>query len=419
MSPDDTKVLIGGRRLRKIPTQTQVFVENEDPYHGSVRHRRTAATFTTSTPAHTSTAPAYSNYEYLTPASHKNEAEYVRDSGFYGSPNSRTNAFSLHDDSSKSSLWESLSSPVLNRIGNKFRGGRPTFLEEERSRVWSVQPQKVLGCLVFVTVLSSLGFAILITINHFGRETNIVPNGKYQAIKYAAEKINSVGKEEIEKTKEDDVIRQQPFTYDEMFDNVNESLKAGYDPFFDVLNVIGEMSDLALSEKIEELENKIKSKKIKIQKINPRDEEGNDLNPEDLGEELLTQKPYYPSSVTRSLEGIEGNDIDKLEATENTRNLNEFVSEQVNEENDENLAEEQEEGLKTILERVKPIKDAKLKSKHVNPLLKGVKVTKVSKANISKDVKVSNIDDVIDYPDDPTFRGTTENAAEMEDVGHN
>jgi len=403
MSPDDTKVLIGGRRLRKIPTQTQVFVENEDPYHGSVRHRRTTATFTTSTPAHGGTGPVYNNPVYFTPASHKREVGCVHDSGFYGSSYSRPNAFSLHDNSIKPSLWESFTSPVLSRIGSKFRCGRRTFLEDERSRVWSVQPQKVLGFLVFVTVLSSLGFAILITVNHFGRKSNVVPNGKYQSMKYAAEKLNSVEKKENSK---ENFIIQQPSTYDNSFDNV--TLKTGYDPFFDVLNVIGDMSDLALSEKIEELENKIKSKKFKILKIDPEDEEVNiDVNPEDLGEELLIQNLNYPSSVTDPFE--------ELEAVSNSRELKEIVGEKV--ENGKNVIAEQEKGF-NIVENVQPIKDAKpkkSKTKHLNPLLTSVKVTKVSKAKISRESKKSNID-VIDYPDDPTFRGNTEVSAHLETV---
>ena len=96
MSTDETKVLIGGRRFRKI-SQTKVFVEKEDTRQGSLRQRNNGKLTTSTSLNHDYTAsnssnppPNYGNQNYLTPPPAKSpftlQYRSTYDSGYYPSP---------------------------------------------------------------------------------------------------------------------------------------------------------------------------------------------------------------------------------------------------------------------------------------------------------------------------------------------
>jgi len=196
---DETRVLIGGRKFRKIPPQSQLIVEKED-LHGYVRQRRVITSTPINTPNHP--PPPFNSPNYWTPPQllkppHQN---YHHDSGFYGSFNTPDSSQQSYPSLSttptphRSNLWHNITSPVRS-IKNRVTGGdRPTILDDERSGRWKVQPQQILGCLLFLTIFSSLGFTMLISIKHFGAgqagSDSEPVSGKYQSLKFANEKIN-------------------------------------------------------------------------------------------------------------------------------------------------------------------------------------------------------------------------------------
>jgi len=83
------------------------------------------------------------------------------------------------------SLWETLSSPVLD-LGKRIQG-RQSFLDEGR-RHKKVQHHHMLAGIVLIVVMSSLGFALLLTYNHFNNLKSGNLNGKMKSIKYGSEK---------------------------------------------------------------------------------------------------------------------------------------------------------------------------------------------------------------------------------------
>ena len=91
MTADDTRVLIGGRKLRKIPPQSRLFVEHEEnALQGSVRQRRPILA---STPSHSQEytrhqppPPPYSSSSYWTPPNKglSHHHQQLFDSGYHG-----------------------------------------------------------------------------------------------------------------------------------------------------------------------------------------------------------------------------------------------------------------------------------------------------------------------------------------------
>eukprot|EP00092_Neocalanus_flemingeri_P011350 GFUD01012231.1.p1 GENE.GFUD01012231.1~~GFUD01012231.1.p1 ORF type:complete len:522 (+),score=148.19 GFUD01012231.1:46-1611(+) len=274
MSTDETKVLIGGRRFRKV-SQTKVFVENEDKPQGLLRQRHAATKFATSTPENKVLyPPSYRNPNYLTltPPPKVLDTQFTHnDSGYYGTFNSPENRSfgnfpaSPPDVASKSSLWETVSSPVSS-IKNKFGGsrGRANFFDDEISQRWSMQPQKVLSCLVFVTIFSCMGFALMISLKHFGGvgEGSIFSNGKYQSLQYATKKINSVDHDESAPNPNEFEESSEPKKEDPLVGIANEK-KIGDDETVDLNVLVNSVDEPVLV----------------------------DENVADLSEELLTQRP--------------------------------------------------------------------------------------------------------------------------------
>jgi len=81
------------------------------------------------------------------------------------------------------SLWETVSSPVLD-LSKKIQG-RQSFLDAGRQK--HVQHHHMLAGIVLIVVVSSLGFALLISYNHFSDIQNATLNGKMKSIKFGSE----------------------------------------------------------------------------------------------------------------------------------------------------------------------------------------------------------------------------------------
>merc|ERR1719470_85085 len=177
------------------------------------------------------------------------------------------------------------------------------------------------------------------------------------------------------------------------------------DPIFDVMNEIGQLSDLELSEKIktEELSEKIKASGIKIENIDEMFAESNEIPSVDaISEELLTTRPLlveHPAPTQaptdRKVLKVE---YSESETTDNVigRELN--VEDNVKESKPKESINPEDIPIKSSLKSRK-------KSKVVNSLKKSVEVQKMSEKLVEK-VR-ADLPDVesVDYPDLPTFRG--------------
>ena len=332
------------------------------------------------------------------------------DSGFYGSfdspDSSRNSNASLNYTIStpyKSNLWHSITSP-MSSIKNRFTGrGRQNFLDDERSGRWKVQPQQILGCLLFVTIFSSLGFAVLISVKHFGAgqegSTSSEPvNGKYQSLKFANEKMNV--EEPAGKNIENANVDPQEVS----------PINMASDPIFDVINEIGQMSDRDLSEKMEKLGPKIKASGIKIQKVEDTSDKSKDvLSVDAISEELLTTRPLIvehpaPTQAPRvrhipRYEDSNNNDKTTENVIDKDSSIEKYVSKDLVNSSSDVLEVQKSTPPKNNLKSRK-------KSRSVNPLTKTLKVDKMSKAKMIEKVTASLRDiESVDYPDLPTFRG--------------
>jgi len=443
MNADDTRVLIGGRKLRKIPPQSKLFVEHEENAHqGSVRQRRPV--LASSTPihyyqSHTShqqpPPPPYNSSSYWTPPNKTQVHGHhqLHDSGYQGySPQYSKTPSHLIPGSFKAqskSYWDILCSPVSSiksRLSarSQGRGGRSSFFEDESW--WAVSPQHVLGFLLFITIFSSLGFAIIISIKNFENGEVQFPtslNGKYGSIKFGNER-STIGDKNGEKIQEE--------------------------PPFAVWDEIGQMSDKMIAEKLatEELDLKIKASKINIEKVekeNPDEERSYDDR--SLSRELLT---HHPLAAELSQEPTEAPDIKlgrlsetvtteilsndlvdnivgkvpeiekvaetliddmeskttKLETTDiaeepsDLENHNEVSIGHLGSENMEIISDVEMEPSSEIILTLKK------KTYRVNPLLKNVISMKMSRVRKTADkITPGDDDESADYPDLPTFRG--------------
>jgi len=450
MNADDTKVLIGGRKLRKIPPQSKLFVEHEENTHqGSVRQRRPVLA---STPNHYQghtchqPPPPYNSSSYWTPPN-KTQVhghQHLYDSGYQGySPQySKTQPYQslpVCDKAQSKSYLDILCSPVSNiksRLSarSKGRGGRSSFFDDESSAWWKVSPQHVLGFLLFITIFSSLGFAIVISIKNI--ENGEAPfssslNGKYGSIKFGNERSS-------------------------IKDNKREKIEE--EPLFAVWDEIGQMSDKMIAEKLatEELESKIKASKINIKKVEKENQNVESNYDGSLTRELLTHHPLVEElsqkpteapdiklgriSETVTTEFLIDNNIaekvpkiekvtvtpigemenikTKLEATDTAEepidweNLNEVSISHLGSENMDNMCDvKMEPSPEVILSFNK-------KTKRVNPLLQNVITMKMSRPRKTLDKITSGDDDEsasADYPDDPTFRGVKGGEDEQRD----
>jgi len=432
MSADDTKVLIGGRKLRKIPPQSKLFVEHEEnTQQGSVRQRRPVLA---STPNHYQShtihqpPPPYNFSSYWTPPNktqvHGHGHQQLYDSGYQGySPEySKRQPYQSLPGSDKAlskSYLDILCSPVSSiksRVSarSQGRGGRSSFFEDE-SRSWlSVSPQQVLGFLLFITIFSSLGLAIVISIKNF--ENGEAPfssslNGKYGSIQFGNER-SAIGDKKDEKIQEE--------------------------PLFAVWDEIGQMSDKMIAEKLasEELDSKIKASKINIKTVVKENQNvESNFDEGSLSRELLThhplavEMPQEPTEApdiklgrvsetvsTEILSDILVNDIaekvpeiekvttnlettDTAEVLIDLENYNEVSIGPLGSENIENISDKK---MKPSTEIILTLK----KTNRVNPLLKNVITKKMSRARKTADkITPGDDDESADYPDLPTFRG--------------
>jgi len=430
MNSDDTKVLIGGRKLRKIPPQSKLFVEHEEnTQQGSVRQRRPVFA---STPNHYQShtvhqpPPPYNSSSYWTPPNktqgHGHQQLY--DSGYQGySPQySKTQSYQSFPGSDKAlskSYLDILFSPVSgikSRLSarSQGRGGRSSFFEDD-SRSWlSVSPQQVLGFLLFITVFSSLGLAIVISIKNF--ENGEAPfssslNGKYSSIKFGNER-SAIGDKKGEKIQEE--------------------------PVFAVWDEIGQMSDKMIAEKLasEELDSKIKASKINVKKVVMENQNmESNFDEGSLSRELST---HHPLAVEMSHELTEAPDskLGRLSETITTEILSDILVNNIAEKLPEiekvatnlettvtaeepidlenynevaigPLGSESIENMSDVI--MEPSSETILtlkKTNRVNPLLKNVITMKMSRARKTADkITPGDDDECADYPDLPTFRG--------------
>jgi len=288
-----------------------------------------------------------------------------------------------------------------------------------------MSPQNILACLLSVTIISSLGFALIISVKNFDSDEGKVPslNGKYSSIKFASEKstLDDIGNT-------DDLVENDYFESRNLQEDKVEELSK--DPIFEIMDEIGEMSDTLLAEKLEtdELNLKIKASKINIERVEKENinviEEG-----EQISEELLTHSPLVlenkaptqaPESKTeheptetelKSTNVLIEASVQEL-AEEELLNINELIDTPEGKKHEASNSQKSED--------FEPKVKSKRKSKHANPLMKDVNTKKMSKAiKIVKKITVDAEDVGVDYPDLPTFRGvktTGDQEDEIDDI---
>jgi len=437
MNLDESRILIGGRKLRKIPPQSKLFVEHEAETSNqvSLRQRRQVITNTPnqlpgyySPPSHPPPPPpAYSSPTYWTPPRKSQvPSQQLYDSGYYGYSESKFNSSYSSEKPiiASRSYWDKLNTPVDSWTGGRARG-RSSFFDDE-PRGWSVgiSPQNILACLLSVTIISSLGFALIISVKNFDGDEGKVPslNGKYSSIKFASEKSTLDDSGNTDDLAENDHFESRNFQEDK----VEELSK---DPIFEIMDEIGEMSDTLLAEKLEtdELNLKIEASKINIERVEKENinvvEEG-----EKISEELLTHSPLVleNKAPTQAPESKTEHEPTKSELKSTNvlieASVQELAEELINSneliDTPEGKKHEASNGQKS--EDFEPKVKSKRKSKHANPLMKDVNTKKMSKAKkMVKKITVDAEDVGVDYPDLPTFRGvkTTEDQEdEIDDI---
>jgi len=170
--PDETRVLIGGRKLR----YTKLYVENEDINKPALKHRRRVVY---STPVSKGPQDAYNgqiSYSRLMYADTPSPVSYRMrgsDSGYCGFNDSERKCNSSRHTSEK--FWNSFSSPVFNMSRNLL-GNRQSFLDDHYRHSYqkSVRTEQVLTCLLFVAVLSCAGIAVVLRLIHATQENHSV-----------------------------------------------------------------------------------------------------------------------------------------------------------------------------------------------------------------------------------------------------
>jgi len=266
-----------------------------------------------------------------------------------------------------------VSSPVQN-LRQKLRG-RPSYLDEGHSRAWKIQPQQILACLIFLVILTSIGFAFLISYKHFNsEERNKDPlNGKYRAIQFGRAGLgNNLGGDFENKLNE--------------LSNEEANMKVSE---LD-LNIL--LDDDVTMEEVERMKNVL---------------EGKVNSPEPSTGNLPIIKEYLPEVEAVVLEQL-ADSVEKLLASEDSVGISDIFEGKGFEETK----------IETVLDDSEPknnleiSKLLKRKTKNSNPLIKSVLVLKksiVESAKVLKEVetKVEDIKDFaedVEYPDDPTFR---------------
>jgi len=204
----ETRVLIGGRKFRKIPVLASVSVENEssdslgrrsrsfskksydtdtDGGHSGLRRRMT-------------TAVTAVDESYFTPPNKIEYQQQMGDSGFgnHGTIGSNdTPDWYMRKSSSPDAGYSGLFTPVIEEISffgkvkKVFSQSPPknsrSFVDDDVSSRFSEQ---VLGGIVLFTILSCLACCLFITDGYYKSDSYYQSNGKYKSIKFAVEKRN-------------------------------------------------------------------------------------------------------------------------------------------------------------------------------------------------------------------------------------
>eukprot|EP00092_Neocalanus_flemingeri_P027682 GFUD01030047.1.p1 GENE.GFUD01030047.1~~GFUD01030047.1.p1 ORF type:complete len:499 (-),score=99.70 GFUD01030047.1:78-1526(-) len=345
-----------------------------------------------------------SRYQYSPPR--KSEESIRIDSG-YGRSNSYSSFPNSQSSSSdaNTSLWDTfVSSPVQN-LRQKLRG-RPSYLDEGHSRSLKIQPQQALACLIFLIIITSIGFALLISYKNFNRDewNEDRVNGRNRALQFERAGKDQEGRDFENKLKE--------VSKEEAYIEISEELDYPDDPtFYQDLNFL--------------LEDEVTFKEVEKLKIT-------------LEEKLISHKPSTGESSTSVKDSPSEVEVVVL------RKLAESVEELLVTRDDSVGAEAAmtlggvsgiEDSLLDVVvrnsgaeEKILEVKPTKKKSRNANPLTKAVPVLKMSKAKPTKAlteaetevVKVENIQDpaqAVEYPDEPTFRkGVPEGRVRRDDT---
>jgi len=373
MSPDETKVLIGGRRIRKVPMQSIASVECENQFSDAVRKRKPLIT---STPAYNQqkyNSPTYNSPNWNSPLSND-------DSGFHGSILTNEKFYSRGSRSKKdSSLWNSLSGNFKNVLSG--RKSRSSFLDDDISPRWKkINPQKVLGGILCMTILSSFGFGILITVRHFDSRqgTDSRQNGKYRSIEYAREQ-----KKELENpfANDEDIVPES-----NLMENIEEldALQSTLDE-----DVGDKITTADMDSKTETLVKPTKSfDDVRIGQVKNSNGKVSNLEMVKIGKEV--KKP----SVTRS------NDKKQLEKSKRNVKLSKDFTRNTNP-----LEGKQKPSQTKIPRASQPRVNRKAKSRNNNPLTSSFDIKKRQKITKAKSsTNRRNLIENVDYPDLPTFR---------------
>merc|ERR1719347_2233888 len=235
----------------------------------------------------TSPPPAYSSTSYWTPSNKTDERGHqLYDSGYYDNNLSQYKTYSHQlSPGFETSRNRSFREKVYSTIGkfkSRYTGkthGRISLFENESKVGWEVLTQYILGCLMFITVLSSFGFAVLISIKNFdnGKEELLTTmNGKYDSIQFANERS----------------LIKDKFAHESIIPSEDDPReKYLKDPLLDALTDIGQMSDILFADKVrsDDLGSKVKASRFNLES-QVETEIGN-LAGESIGRELLTHHP--------------------------------------------------------------------------------------------------------------------------------
>jgi len=274
--------------------------------------------------------------------------------------------------SSSPSLWDSLVSSPIQNIRQKMRG-RPSYVDEgstASSRI-KVKPQQILAGLIFALVLVSIVMILIISYKHFNN-------------RQGSDKDKNDNKPDS-----DELIK---------FNLQEEVLTQRNDVKVEASSEEGMTESLLLKddvtiEEVEKMREELKAK-IVSQSQELKDPKVS------LGE----AEEVMLSNVAVSVEELLSTEVITEDFT--VHNDKELKDDKMQERDvrRETVAKKEEEMKGT--ENVK----SKKKSKHSNPLMKSVHENRKSKAKSrppkADPVNVGDKEDVVlDYPDDPTFRG--------------
>jgi len=273
--------------------------------------------------------------------------------------------------SSSPSLWDSLVSSPIQNIRQKMRG-RPSYVDEgstASSRI-KVKPQQILAALIFALILVSIVMILIISYKHFNNRQD---SDKQFNNKPDSEELIQFNLQEEVVTKRNDVKVEASSE-----EGMTESLL---------------LKDDVTIEEVEKMREDLKAK------IVSQSQELNDPKVS-LGEaeaEIL-------SNVAVSVQELLSIEVSTEDFT--VHNDKELKDDKMQERDEmrETVVKKEEEMKET--ENVK----SKKKSKNTNPLMKSLHEKRKSKAKSrlpkADPVNVGDKEDVVlDYPDDPTFRG--------------